>query len=447
MNIKGEKIAILGLARSGIAAADLVKRLGGEVFLSEMKPAEKFPGASSLQLNYNCEFGGHTDRVLDSKILVVSPGIPLSAPIVRKALDKGIEVISEIELGFRLMHPSSRVIAVTGSNGKSTTVSLIHHILESVGYTSVLAGNIGVAYTGFPIEQPGTDFYVLEISSFQLEAVRLFKPTVAVLLNITPDHLNRYPGMNEYAAAKANIFNAQSGSDLAVLNADDRLVTSATKNIRSHRTSFSLKQSTDAWFDGQFLRFGDFELHPGEFHLKGPHNLANIMAGVLATLPYCGHRLDDLRRAVAGFLPLSHRLEYVATVRGVDFVNDSKATNTDSVHFALQSFDRPIRIILGGSDKGEDYTVLRNDLSRYATKAYLIGETRAKMEKALAGSVPMESCTGFREAMDRAFRESRPGDIVLLSPACASYDMFRNFEDRGDTFKAIVHEYQKGVGA
>jgi UDP-N-acetylmuramoylalanine--D-glutamate ligase len=446
MIMTGEKVAILGLARSGIAAADLVKRLGGEVFLSELKPALQVPNAAELSSKYECEFGGHTDRVLSARMIVVSPGIPLNVPILEKARAKGIEVISEIELGYRLMHPSAKVIAVTGSNGKSTVVSLIHHILKHLGYRSVLAGNIGVAFTGFPVDQPGTDFYVLEISSFQLEAVRTFRPAVAALLNITPDHLNRYSAMSEYAHAKANIFKAQTHDDFAILNADDRLVATVTGDVVAARRTFSLGRKADATFDGKFLRFPGFELHPGEFHLKGPHNLANIMAAVLAVLPFAVGREEEIRAAIASFLPLEHRLEYVATVHGVDFINDSKATNTDSVHYALLSYDRPLRVILGGSDKGEDYSVLRDDLKRSTVKAYLVGQTREKMRKELSGSVELAMCEGFREAVTQAYRESRPGDLVLLSPACASYDMFQNFEHRGNTFKEIVREFARENG-
>ncbi len=443
---KNKYYGILGMARSGIAAAYKIKELGGRAYLSEKQWKDKIPSANQLEKDFPCEFGGHSEALLECDSLIISPGIPLDIPILVKARNKGIELISEIEFGFRIKHPDSRIIAVTGSNGKSTTVSLIHHILQNMGCKSLLAGNIGDAFSSFPIHQPGYDYIVLEISSFQLDLITSFKPDVAVLLNITPDHMNRYASFEHYAQSKANIFKYQDENDCAILFLDSQEIIRHTLNIKAHKFFFSLQECQPkayACLENKFIRFGlSTSVSIYDLGIKGPNNYANAMAAMLAV-----HALiPDAARiaeAVKGFRSLPHRLEYVGTARGVSFYNDSKATNTDSVRSALLSFERPIRIILGGSDKGEDFSVLTEDLKKHAAKLYLTGDTQDQMRQAWLGKIPLDCIDDFEQCVRTAFEESLVGDIVVLSPACASFDRFQNFEHRGEVFKQIIRSIVK----
>ncbi|MBN1949297.1 MAG: UDP-N-acetylmuramoyl-L-alanine--D-glutamate ligase, partial [Candidatus Cloacimonetes bacterium] len=381
---------IIGLARSGIAAARKLQRLGHTAFLSDSRPASAIAESAELQANFPCEFGGHTECLLDCRTIIVSPGVPLNIPILQAASQRGIELISEIELGFRLKAADSSIIAVTGSNGKSTTVSLIHHLLTQAGVKVLLAGNIGSAFTAAPVEEPGTDVFVLELSSFQLELIDRFHPRVSVLLNITPDHLNRYPDMNAYARAKFNIFRNQTREDLAVLNEDDPYGWKFSHKLKSRLGFFSLQPNGIFRYNGSSINYQDAEFSLEHLPLRGPHNHANIMAALLAVSDYKINN-DLLKQALASFQPLPHRLETVAQVRGITFINDSKATNTDSVRYALQSFPRRIRLIMGGAGKGEDYRVLNNLLATRAEKVYLTGDSQKEMSEAFSGVVELAS--------------------------------------------------------
>lgn len=434
---------ILGIARSGVAAAQKIRELGGEVFLSDIQEAARVAGSAELMGHYECEFGGHTARLLECDELIVSPGIPLSIPIVREALKKGIKLISEIEFAYQIKAADSKIIAVTGSNGKSTTASLIHHILSRIGKASILAGNIGDAFSGYPIHKPGIEYIVLEISSFQLDLIETFKPDVSVLLNITPDHLNRYESFGHYVASKFRILENQTEQDFAILNLDDdciRKQLSQVKAMKSFFTETSRKEQANAWMEDVFITFDDdTQLSIYDLSIKGPHNHTNAMAAILAADALIQDR-PRIIKATTGFEPLSHRLEYVSTINGVAFYNDSKATNTDSVKYALQSFDKPIRIIMGGSDKGEDFSVLTESLSANAVKVYICGETADKMRQAWLGKVLLVCLPTLKDCVRQAFEESLSGDNIVLSPACASYDQFRNFEHRGESFKAMVKE-------
>jgi UDP-N-acetylmuramoylalanine--D-glutamate ligase len=350
----------------------------------------------------------------------------------------GIEVISEIEFGFRIMHPDTKIIAITGSNGKSTTVSLIHHILDKSGYKTILAGNIGDAFTGYPIEKPGIDFVVLEISSFQLELIKTFKPDVAAILNVTPDHLNRYDSFAHYGETKFKIFSNMKSDDVAVINADDDFTNQRLSLVKGTPKMFSMEEDADIFYKKGNIYFGKETFCVNDISIKGPHNVANAMAAILSLYKYLS--FAEIKAGLLDFKSLEHRLEFCGEVKGVKFYNDSKATNTDSVRFALQSFDTPVRIILGGSDKGEDFTVLNPYLERFAKHLYILGATREKMKEAYKGFTNLTECLSFEEAIKSAFCDSSAGDIILLSPACASYDMFKNYEQRGKRFKEIVQE-------
>ena len=437
MNVNTSKFGILGMARSGLAAANKIKVLGGEVFISEFKSESKIDNAEEIKQNFSCEFGGHSEKLLESDVIILSPGIPKNIPILQEAKNNNIEIISEIEFGFRIKHPNSKIIAVTGSNGKSTTVSLINHILQTAGYNSILAGNIGIAFTSYPIEKPGIDFIVLELSSFQLELIDTFKPDVAAILNITPDHLNRYKDMGEYAETKFNIFQNQTSCDTAVLNRDDGYTQKYSFDIKSNIKYFSLSGDSDIKIKESNLEFEDKIISIDTATIKGPHNIANIMAAFLAVEQFKIPK-EKLEEAIITFTPLPHRLEFVKSLNGIEFYNDSKATNTDSVKYALRSFPEPIRIIMGGAGKGEDYSVLNSILKKYAKKVYLVGDSRFEMAKAFADIVNTEIHETYEAVISSAFSDSEPGDVIVLSPACTSYDMFNNFEERGERFKQIV---------
>jgi len=439
---------ILGMARSGIAAARLIKDLGGKVFLSELRGGDQVKDAGELQQQFDCEFGGHTDRLYHCDRWIVSPGIPLDSPIILAGKKRNIPMISEIELGYQVKAQDSKIIAVTGSNGKSTVASLIDHLLKNNGYRSILAGNIGAAFCSFPIHKPGYDFIVLEISSFQLDLIDTFRPNVAVLLNITPDHMNRYAGFNDYINSKFRIFENQRPEDTAVICLDSEPVAERQNRIpaRLRRYSLHLKApDCDAWMQEGEIRLGiRHRLPVKDLKIMGPHNHANVMAALLAA-DALTNDMANLIDAARAFMPLTHRLEFVADINGVLFFNDSKATNTDSVRSALLSFDKPIRIIMGGSDKGEDFSVLTELLKQKTKKVYVTGDTAPQMEKIWKDQMDLEHVPDFEDCIRKAWQDSQTGDIVVLSPACASFDRFRNFEHRGDVFKSIVEKMANEV--
>ncbi|MCF7859043.1 MAG: UDP-N-acetylmuramoyl-L-alanine--D-glutamate ligase [Candidatus Cloacimonetes bacterium] len=437
MKVKGIKFGILGMGRSGLSVAAKIKELGGIPFLSDNNSEDKIPDADKIKMTFRTEFGGHTQKLLENDILILSPGIPGKIRILQDAKKMNCRMISEIEFSFLIKQNKSKIIAVTGSNGKSTTVSLIHHILKEAGFNAVLAGNIGIPLSSYPLEKAGIDIIVLELSSFQLELIDKFKADVAALINITPDHLNRYNSFADYAAMKFNIFNNQTENDLAILNYDD-MNTKKYNEIANRKIKyFSLNSETDIYYKNNFIIINGRKYSLQNTSLKGPHNIANVMCSILAISPF---KVDAriIQNSIDTFTPLPHRLEFVSEISGVKFYNDSKATNTDSVKYALSSFDKPLRIILGGAGKNEDYSVLIPYLINNAKKVYLTGDTIDEMAAAFIGKIKFDVIEDFESVIKKAFSDSEQGDIILLSPACTSYDRFDNFEERGNTFKQIV---------
>ncbi len=427
------------MARSGLAAAKKIRQCGGVAYLSDNAKQDNIPSAKEILREYDCEFGGHSERLLQNDMLIVSPGVPLSIPIIQKAFRKKMSVISEIEFGYRIKHPESRIIAVSGSNGKSTTVSLIHHILASSGRKSILAGNIGNPLSSYPIEKSGIEYIVLELSSFQLELIEQFHAEIAILLNITPDHMDRYDNFAAYRKAKFNIFINQTDNDLAILNADDPSIKDNMPQLKSRIRLFSSERKADCYWDNNRLICGVSSYSIENTNLRGRHNFANMMAAILTA-----EELDvshaAIQQAIESFKPLPHRLEYLETIKGVKFYNDSKATNTESVKQALRAFDTPIRIIMGGAGKGEDYSALNPLLADHAKKIYLYGESQDEMARSFPIEIAREKFVSFKSAIRKAFQDSEARDCIVLSPAATSFDLFKNYEHRGEVFRQIVME-------
>jgi len=466
MDIKGQKFGIMGFARSGISTALKILEYGGIPFISEIKTENEIReniitsfGLETWQ-NLSCysEFGQHSDKLLECDTIIVSPGISTNHIILQKAAVKNIKLISEIELGYLIKDKSSKIIAVTGSNGKSTTVSLIYHILQNAGFKVILAGNIGSPITAYPIDKPGLDYLVLELSSFQLELIHDFLPDIAIFLNLTPDHLDRHQTMANYLKTKLKIFMNQNNSHKAVLNADDRTIMTHRCEIGSQKAylanradsipqhaveSSYLTDNKIIWNNYTSNSPDEFVFDTDRSHLLGLHNRQNMMASILAVSKEISDK-NLIQNSLDSFLPLPHRLEKISEIHSITFINDSKATNTDSVKQALTSFNKPVHLILGGYDKGEDYTTLLPFLKDRVSHIYLIGNAKKRMELAFQSlSEKISSHKSLFEAVNSAYKNARREEVVLLSPACASYDMYKNFEQRGEAFRTIVKELEK----
>lgn len=439
------KLVILGAQESGVGAARLAQRQGVDVFVSDagaIKPEYR----RVLQSNgIEFEEGGHSAaRVLEAHEVVKSPGIPDTASLVVAAKNKGIPVISEIEFAYR--YCKGTIVAITGSNGKTTTTLLMHHILQKAGVDVVVGGNVGTSFAGL-VADGDNDVYVLELSSFQLDGIRGFRPHIAMLLNITPDHLDRYQQhMPNYVASKFRITMNQTAQDHFIHSADDPEINGWMRQhtIKARHWPFSIERSMD---QGAIIKNDQltittdkstFSMSMIELALKGKHNIYNSMAaGIGARLLEL--RNEPIREALADFQNVEHRLEHVAMVHGIEFINDSKATNVNSVWYALESISKPMIWLVGGVDKGNDYTMLR-DLVKNRVKAIVcMGTDNAAIHAAFDGLVPTITDTNSAEqAVRTAYEMAEAGDVVLLSPACASFDLFENYEDRGRKFKAAV---------
>jgi UDP-N-acetylmuramoylalanine--D-glutamate ligase len=446
--LKAGELVILGGGESGVGAAILGKQKGFKVFLSDGGLLSEAYKKELVDNNIAFEEGGHTEeRILSADEIVKSPGIPEKNELVKKIRKKGIPVISEIELAFRYKG-DSKIVAITGSNGKTTTTSLIYHICRVAGLDCALVGNIGYSFAKQVAEDP-KPLYVAEISSFQLDDIREFRPDIAVLLNITEDHLDRYDYKFEnYINSKFRIIENQTSNDYFIYCLDDEVITEKLKTLNQNTNPlpFSMKQEVKK---GGYIKGDQMMLRVQEervsmsiydFALKGKHNQYNTMAAGIAACTL-DIRKEKIREAVNTFQGLEHRMEYVSTVRGVEFYNDSKATNVNSTWYALESLHKPIILILGGVDKGNDYTLIE-DLVRDKVKAIVcMGEDNSRIHAAFNKVVKTIIDTqSAKDAVNAAFRLAVKGDAVLLSPACSSFDLFQNFSDRGNQFKEAVWE-------
>ena len=446
MELKGKRVLVVGLGKSGVASALFLHERGARVTVSDAKTEDELRGEipQLLDKGIAVESGGHGERTFRGQdLIVVSPGVPVDVPQLAQARTQGVPVIGEIELASRFL--KGHIVAITGSNGKTTTTTLAGEIIAWGGYESLVGGNIGTPAISFVPEATDDTYIVLEVSSFQLETIDTFHPEIAVILNITPDHLDRHHTFEAYVAAKSRIFENQTGSDFAVLNADDPTCVKLGPASKAQKFWFSRKQEVE---QGAFVRGGkifwraegsDVEIMPiTEVGLKGAHNLENVLAAVcVGSLVRCEpHRI---RKAVQEFKAVEHRLEYVATIAGVDYYNDSKATNVDATIKALESFAGNIHVILGGKDKGSDYSVLNELLRQRVKRVYTIGAAAQKIESQIAGAAEITHAETLETAVRRAAAAAKQGDIVLLAPACASFDQFENYEHRGRVFKDVVH--------
>ncbi|MBX2947306.1 MAG: UDP-N-acetylmuramoyl-L-alanine--D-glutamate ligase [Cyclobacteriaceae bacterium] len=444
-----ERVVILGAGESGTGAALLAKAKGYEVFVSDQGAIKDNYRDDLIRNKIEFEEGKHSEeKVLNATLIIKSPGIPEKAEIIKKIKAKGIEIIDEIEFGFRFIH--GKVIAITGTNGKTTTTLLTYHLLKAAGFNVALAGNVGESLAR-KVAHGNHDWYVLEISSFQLDGTKTFKPAIGILLNITPDHLDRYEyKMENYVASKFRIMQNMDAADHFIYYADDTVIASALRTQRPtpHLVTISLKDKNQVYYDGAVMQFGfdeSFSVEQSDTTLKGPHNLINTMAAVSAA-HLAGAKLKSIREGLKTFRNAPHRLEHVGTINGVDFINDSKATNVDSVVYALGSYNQPLIWIAGGIDKGNDYNLIKDDVSKKVKTLICLGTENEKLRSFFGGVVKNILETQNVSALVRmALQEAKPGDVVLLSPACASFDLFKNYEDRGDQFRKAVQELKKEV--
>ena len=444
MELKNKRLLVVGLARTGVATALFGAAHGALVTATESRTeaeiGERVPQLRNAGVTL--ELGGHQEKTfLQQDLIVPSPGVPADFPLLLAARDKGITIWSEVELAYRFLHGT--LVGITGSNGKTTTTALVEHILKTAAFPTMLAGNIGTPLISCVENTKRNTITVVELSSFQLELIETFRLSISLFLNLTPDHLDRHGSMNIYGAAKARIFENQTEEDAAILNADDHAVTPYAP-ARPRVYWFSRKQRVA---QGAYLRGDDIVfrhegaeetvLTRGEITLVGGHNLENVLAAVVAAR-LAGATAQAVAKGIRSFAGVEHRLEFVAEVNGVRYYNDSKATNVDATLKAIDAFPGRILIILGGKDKGSDYTVLQNPLREKAIFALLIGAASEKIEKQIAGSVVIERAGTLEKAVEIASHVARPDDVVLLAPACASFDQFENYEHRGRVFKQLV---------
>lgn len=446
MDLNNKRVLVVGLGKSGVASALFLKSRGARVTVSDAKPEAELRDEILLLLEHGItvETGGHGDRTFSGRdLIVVSPGVPVDAPQLVQARALEMPVIGEIELASQFLAGS--IVAITGANGKTTTTSLTGEIVAAGKFSTLVGGNIGNPAISLVDQGRPATWIVLEISSFQLETIVEFRPRIAVILNITPDHLDRHKTFANYVNAKARVFENQRPDDFTVLNADDPTTAGLADRSRAQLFWFSRKKEIEkgALVRGAQIYFRDGhserEIMPvAEVPLKGAHNLENVLAAVSVGM-LVGCQPAQIRQAVRVFKAVEHRLEFVARFAGVDYYNDSKATNVDATIKALEAFPANIHLILGGKDKGSDYTVLNDLLRQRVKRVYTIGAAAAKIESQIQGAAEIEHAETLENAVRRASESARAGEVVLLAPACASFDQFQSYEHRGRVFKETVH--------
>ncbi|MFN2510147.1 MAG: UDP-N-acetylmuramoyl-L-alanine--D-glutamate ligase [Pyrinomonadaceae bacterium] len=455
LKLAGKKVLVIGAARSGIACAKFLAARGATVALNDEKPIEKWiPEAIGLKdEGVGCLSGETPSWLLDNiDLVVVSPGVPVKSIPIRYAERAGAEIIGEVELASRFL--KGRMVAITGTNGKTTTTALTGELLKDAGLPVQVGGNIGTPLITLVESSTDEGWTVVELSSYQLETIQEFHPAVAVVLNVTPNHMDRYEAFTDYAAAKHRIFMNQEPGDVAILNGDDQVVSSWANGLRAHVVTFSVQRELP---EGLFLRGRDLVSRtPGgertlmkrdEMKLRGLHNVENVLAALSAGLA-CGASPESMRDTVRRFEPVEHRLELVAEIRGVKFYNDSKATSVDATVKALEAFRDDagkVVLILGGRGKKAPYAPLAKLVREHVRQLVLIGEDAETIANELGEYAPSQQAIDMQEAIRISFQSAQPGDIVLLAPACASFDMFESFEQRGKVFKSEVQSLKYNV--
>ncbi len=452
MDLRGKKVLVVGLARTGLAAVNFLLEKGARVVVTDLKErSELAEFVDRLKPGATLRLGEHRDGDFNSaELIVLSPGVPRDLPLLRSAAERGAAVWSEVELAYRFIE--GRVLGVTGSNGKTTTTALIGEIFKAAGRPHTVAGNIGLPLISQVHHSHPDHTFIVELSSFQLEAIECFRCQVSLFLNLSADHLDRHASLEAYGEAKANIFRNQLAEDFAVVNADDPLVLKMARG-RARRVLFSRRRPLPEGIcveDGQvWARIGGDStpvIGTRSIRLRGLHNLENVLAATAAGW-LSGIDPESMAKAFREFAGVEHRLEFVASLDGVDFYNDSKATNVDAALTAIRSFRRPLLMIMGGLEKGGDFRLLEPEVRRRVRKLFLIGEAAERIEGELGRAVPSRRASSLEEAVTLAFAEAGDGEVVLLAPGCASFDMFDNYEHRGRVFKRIVSSLKSTEGA
>lgn len=443
MEFAGINALVVGLKKSGLASAEFLAKRGAHVRSTDIKPLDQLPGAAELLERLQIPFAQQTAEVFEGvDLIVLSPDVPADLPPLEAARQRGTRVIGEVELAGPYL--KGRTIGITGSNGKTTTTSLIGHILKESGVPVQVGGNIGFAVTGMVETSRDDGWNVLELSSFQLETISEFRAHIGLALNVTQNHLDRHHTFENYAAAKGRLFETQRAGDFAVLNAEDRVCVKYAERTAATPQWFSSRRKVTPGAhlcDDKLVLDGKLLMTAGEIPIRGRHNVENVLAAAIATAR-AGVAPEAIAAAVRTFHAVEHRLEFVRKVSGIDFYNDSKATSVDATLKALEAFPGGLWVILGGKDKGLDYSALREPLAAKARAALLIGAAAAKIGRQLEGAVPLVQAGTLDAAVAHGYRNGGPGDIVLLAPACASFDQFRSFEHRGEVFKQLVNQLE-----
>jgi UDP-N-acetylmuramoylalanine--D-glutamate ligase len=457
MIYRNKTVLVVGAAKSGLAAARFLLDRGARVIITDNRNPDALqdemaslcnrtdaPGQLSLELGLH-----RNESFANADMVVVSPGVPLSLPYFNASRKAGIPIIAEIELAFR--HLQGKIIGITGSNGKTTTTTLVSELLIGAGMKGYAAGNIGIPLISLADSSTPEDVYAVELSSFQLESIREFRPFIGSILNLTPDHMDRYSGFEDYIAAKRRIFMNQTKTDFAVLNAEDRRTAEMAIEMQAQPVMFSRLQILA---QGAFMRKdrvifrdcqGEKDLFPvSAITLKGAHNVENVLAACAMAI-LAGAAPESLEESIRKFKGVEHRIEWVSEMDGVQYYNDSKATNVDATIKSIEAFPGNIHLILGGRDKAGDFTVLRPLVEERVKRLVLIGEAAGKIRKALFGTTEISEAPSMEEAVSLCRDCAKPGDTVLLAPACASFDMFQNYEHRGRAFKEAVLRLSRQV--
>lgn len=448
MELAGKRILVVGLGRSGLAATELLTKRDAVVSVTDSKRPDELFHLQDKMLQWGVTLYTEQYAVRPGlDMVVLSPGVAVDAPLAVKARAMGIRVIGEVELASYFLQ--GRTIGITGTNGKTTSTAMLQHILKQAGERSQMGGNIGIPPTAMVASSQSDQWNVLELSSFQLETIENFHADIAACLNVTPDHLDRHHVWEAYVAAKRRLFETQESTDWAILNASDAICAGFAERIPARVTWFSTREIREPgfWLEGDSIQssFGPL-MKRADMAIPGLHNVENAMAAA-ACAYRAGVPLEEIAQGIAAFEGVEHRIEFTREVLGVKYYNDSKATNVDSTIKALESFERGVWIILGGKDKDSDYSVLRDLLRQKARAVLLIGSASAKIADQVGGSASLVRCGTLETAVTYAHRHALPGDVVLLAPACASFDQFESYEHRGRVFKELVHTLPAEIGA